>query len=138
MANVNKGEMELTVNDSVYTLVLTLDDLEAIEETLSSGATELLNHLVEGKARSKDISTVLKRALRNVRPRLQPPEVEIVLKEIPFQSRYAAVTRLVAGALNLLDEQREQTEEQRSDEPEPEKKKGGESSERPLSLARAV
>ena len=102
-ANVNRGEYELTVDDSTFTLVLTLDELEEIEQNLSCGLTELLIKLSQGVPRSKDISTVLRLAFRNVRPRIKPIEMELVFKRVPSKDRYIAVTRLLMGALGMTN-----------------------------------
>lgn len=133
MVNLKRGEYELFVNDASYTLVLSLGDLEAIEGQLSVGASELLTQLSSGRPRLSDINVILLRALTNVRPRLEKKEVNIVLKEIGFQDRYKAALRLVAGSMDMLEDQQgpeaKKDEEEDEDTPKVEAKPA-----RPLSL----
>lgn len=134
MANLNRGEYDVTINDVTYTLVLTLGDLEALEDSLTVGASELLTQLARGTARMKDINAIVRRGLLAVKPRLQKQEVDVILKDFafPFQDRYTAALRLLAGSMNMLDEQREEQKEDEDAQIVEKEKEVRE--ERPLSL----
>lgn len=134
MANLNRGEYELAVNDARYALALSLSDLEAIEDTLTVGLGELLTKLRMGTARSSDINKVIRLALARVRnPRLTKHDIEVVLMESTYDIRYIAAVRLLAGSLNMLEEQ----QETKSDDEDGQETQGETNGARPLSSAPA-
>ncbi|TKS58774.1 MAG: hypothetical protein EWM72_02774 [Nitrospira sp.] len=105
MANINRGEYALLIGETEYTLALTLDDLEQLEESLGIGAIELLRQLSVREAQARHIKAVLVRAFRKADPRPKQVEVPELLAQVAFMDRYRAATLLVTGALNLLEVQ---------------------------------
>jgi cob(I)alamin adenosyltransferase len=110
-ANKNRGEQDLTVNDQTFTLVLTLSDLEAIESDLQMGAMAVLVALREQKASVGQVRTILRRGFRRVEPRHKPEQVNVLLDQVPFTTQYSKALMLLAGALNMLDEQQDRDPE---------------------------
>ena len=105
MANINRGEFDLTINDQTYTLVLTLDDLGNLETLLDVGAEELFDKIRTRTVRATHINAVLVRSFAKARPRLTRKEIDLLLPGISYVKRREAVGLLIAGALNFLNEQ---------------------------------
>ena len=131
MANINRGEYDLTVDEVTYTTVLTLNDVEELESTLDIGAQELYARVTAGTARASHIRAVLTRGLLRGRPRLEQKEIVTLLPRVPYPERRLAAMLLLAGALNDLKSQQPITPEE---EPVPEATGDKEPEKDPLSF----
>ncbi len=117
MANINRGEYEITVEGHPYTLVLTLNDLATLETSLQFGSEELWARLRDRKAWVGQVNAVLTRAFAHGTPQPLAKEVPLLLDQIPYTERRQAAMLLVAGALNYLNEQQPAEEDPPPDQP---------------------
>jgi hypothetical protein len=135
MANINRGEHALTIAEQEYTLVLTLNDLEELEEGgLNMGAAELFVALQRQTARASHIRAVLTKAFAKAKPRPAKQEIPLLLAQVSYPDRWHAALMLVAGGLNQLNSQQPQKENEPGAEPEQEE---GQKDHDPLSATAA-
>lgn len=128
MANLNRGEHDIVVDDVKYTLVLTLEDMENLESGLGIGSFDLLQRLMNMTAFASHIRAVLTRGFTKGKPRLALKDVPALINRISYNDRHTAALVLVGGALNQrTDQQPPSTEDVTTAEE-------GEPSNDPLSL----
>jgi len=111
MANRNRGEHDLKINGTTYTLVLLATDVDELENRLGS-MRKLLKEIASNEALESQEHAVLARAFRRVDPRPSPEDMKKLLTQAARNKRHEAAFYLLAGALNQLNEQQEEDEQE--------------------------
>lgn len=109
MANQNRGEYDLTIEGTTYTLVLYATDVDELESKLGAGR-KLLAEIARSEATEAVQRQIVTRAFRRVHPPLTTEQIKRLYNIAPRNKVHQAAFYLMAGALNILNEQQEDDE----------------------------